>query len=110
VLDDVITAGTAMTETIQLVNAVGGKVVGFVVALDRMERMPSAAEKEGRAEVEGEERETRSAMGKIRGEWGVKTASVVTLDDLIVLLRESGQDEETRRRVEEYRSRYKAIE
>src|ERR1700712_5522881 len=37
VLDDVVTAGTAMRETMGLVAREGGKVVGFVVALDRME-------------------------------------------------------------------------
>jgi len=108
VLDDVVTAGTAMTEAISIVKAEGGSVIGFVVALDRMERMPSAAEKEGRDLKEGEEVERGSAMGMVRKEFGVRTTSVVTLDDLVVLLKESGESEDVRRRVEEYRERYKA--
>ena len=47
VIDDVITAGTAMRETIKLVAKEEGKVVGFVVALDRVEKMPGPREKEG---------------------------------------------------------------
>jgi orotate phosphoribosyltransferase len=108
VLDDVVTAGTAMSEAISIVEAGGGSVIGFVVALDRMERMPSVAEKEGRERREGEVEERGSAMGMVRREFGVRTVSVVTLDDLVVLLKESGEIEDVRRRVEEYRERYKA--
>lgn len=104
VIDDVITAGTAMRETLNLVAAEGGRVVGFAVALDRLEKMPSAAEKEG-GEDDGSPR--MSAMGQIRGEFGVPTASIVTLDDLIVLVRERG-DQDDLKRLEEYRRRYQA--
>ncbi|KAL2007584.1 hypothetical protein VTN00DRAFT_9022 [Thermoascus crustaceus] len=103
VIDDVITAGTAMRETINLVAKEGGKVVGFVVALDRLEKMPGPREKEGIDD--GEPR--MSAMGQIRREYGVPTASIVTLDDLIAVLRGKG-DEEDLKRLEEYRRRYQA--
>ena len=104
VIDDVITAGTAMRETLKLVAAEGGKVVGFLVALDRLEKMPSQSEKEGGVD-DGQPR--MSAMGQIRGEFGIPTASIVTLDDLIVLLRGKG-DETDLKRLEEYRRRYQA--
>ena len=104
VIDDVITAGTAMRETIKLVAKEGGKVVGFAVALDRMEKMPGPKEKEEGID-DGESR--MSAMGQIRQEFGVQTASIVTLDDLIALLRRKG-DEEDLERLEEYRRRYRA--
>lgn len=107
VIDDVVTAGTAMKEAIALVEAAGGKVVAFVVALDRMERMPSASELAGKGEVEGEESSKESAMGVIRREFGVRTGSIATLDDLVVVLKERG-DKEVGGRVEEYRARYKA--
>ncbi|RFU26875.1 hypothetical protein B7463_g9473, partial [Scytalidium lignicola] len=83
VIDDVITAGTAMRETINLVTKEGGKVVGFVVALDRLEKMPGPREKEGIDD--GEPR--MSAMTQIKKEYGVQTTSIATLDDLIALLR-----------------------
>ena len=100
VLDDVITAGTAMRETIEMVRREGGTVVGFVVALDRMEKMPSATANDDAAP-------RPSAMGQIRKEYGIPTASIVTLDDLIGLLKTKG-DEGDMKRMEEYRSRYLA--
>ena len=104
VIDDVITAGTAMRETIELVAREGGKVVGFAVALDREEKMPGPREKDEGID-DGEPR--MSAMGQIRREYGVQTASIATLDDLIALLRDKGNDEDMRK-LEEYRSRYRA--
>ncbi|KAI4180894.1 MAG: hypothetical protein L6R41_006957 [Letrouitia leprolyta] len=99
VIDDVITAGTAMRETIGIVKEEHGKVVGFVVAVDRMEKMPSANDNDGEPRP--------SAMGQIRKEYGVPTASIVTLDHLIELLHENG-DEKDMERLQEYRSRYRA--
>ncbi|KAJ9309127.1 hypothetical protein DTO217A2_1496 [Paecilomyces variotii] len=103
VIDDVITAGTAMRETIDLVKKERGKVVGFAVALDRGEKMPGPKEKEGIDD--GEPR--MSAMGQIRQEYGVPTASIVTLDDLIELLKAKGNKGDLER-MEEYRRRYRA--
>ena len=125
VIDDVITAGTAMREALDIVSREGGRVVGFVVALDRMERMPSPDEKQpgtetgveqdGQGEVEGDGEGTgMSAMGQIRKEYGVTTTSIVTLEDLIVLVKEKGkemglgQDGKDMERLEEYRRRYRA--
>ena len=99
VLDDVITAGTAMRETIEIVKKEGGKVEGFVVAVDRMEKMPSADDDDGVPRP--------SAMGQIRKEYGVPTASIVTLDDLIELLRGQG-DERDMERLQDYRRKYLA--
>ncbi|KAI9724985.1 MAG: hypothetical protein M1812_000261 [Candelaria pacifica] len=104
VIDDVITAGTAMRETIDLVGKEGGNVVGFVVAVDRAEKMPGPREKEEGVD-DGEPR--MSAMGQIRSEYGLQTTSIVTLDDLIAVLREKG-DEGDIERLEEYRRKYRA--
>ncbi|KAK2750278.1 orotate phosphoribosyltransferase [Onygenales sp. PD_40] len=103
VIDDVITAGTAMRDTLKLVDKEGGKVIGFVVALDRQEKMPGPKEKEG--QDDGEPR--MSAMGQIRQEFNVPTASIVTLEDLIKLMGAKGGEEDMRR-LEEYRRRYRA--
>ena len=103
VIDDVITAGTAMRETLKLVAKEGGKVVGFVVALDRVEKMPGPREQEGL----DDEEPRMSALGQIKQEFGVQTASIVTLDDLIALLKGKG-DKGDIERLEKYRSRYLA--
>lgn len=92
-----------MRETMKLVAQEGGNVVGFVVALDRAEKMPGPKEKEGIDD--GEPR--MSALGQIKQDFGVPTVSIVTLDDLIEVLRAKG-DKGDMERLEAYRSRYKA--
>ncbi|KAG7005552.1 orotate phosphoribosyltransferase [Physcia stellaris] len=96
VIDDVITAGTAMREAISIIQAEGGILVGVIVALDRMERMPSK-----------EDGDRGSAIGEVRRKYGVPVLSIVTLDDLVGLLRRKG-DEEDLRRLEGYRAEWLA--
>ncbi|OOF89889.1 hypothetical protein ASPCADRAFT_410544, partial [Aspergillus carbonarius ITEM 5010] len=103
VIDDVITAGTAMRETLNLVAQQGGRVVGFTVALDRLEKMPGPKDANG---VE-DDAPRMSAMGQIRKEYGVPTTSIVTLDDLIKLMQEKGNEEDMKR-LEAYRAKYQA--
>jgi orotate phosphoribosyltransferase len=104
VIDDVVTAGTAMRETIELVKKEGGKIVAFVVALDRIEKLPGPREVAEGID-DGEPR--MSAIGQIRREYGVATTSIVTLDDLIAILGNKGDSEDIAR-LEEYRRRYRA--
>lgn len=95
VVDDVITAGTAVGEAADIIQREGGILVGIIVALDRMERMP--------AEESGEKR--ISAIAEVERRYGVPVITIVTLDDLIAHLKQ-GQSEEDVRRIEEYRSQY----
>ena len=44
VIDDVITAGTAIWETIEMNRKEGGKLVGIIVGFDRLEKTPSATD------------------------------------------------------------------
>lgn len=106
VIDDVITAGTAMRESVDLVAKAGGNIVGFVVAVDRMEKIPGPREREEGVD-DGKPR--MSAMGQIKREYGVSTASIVTLDDLIAILRDKGDDGDMKR-LEEYRDTYLATD
>lgn len=95
VVDDVITAGTAVGEAVGTIEREGGSVVGVIVALDRMERMPGGEEGEKRT----------SAIAEVERRYGVPVITIVTLDDLIGHLKE-GQSEENVRRIEEYKSQY----
>ncbi|KAL8790183.1 MAG: hypothetical protein Q9213_000714 [Squamulea squamosa] len=104
VIDDVITAGTAMRQTMEIVREEGGKVIAFVVAVDRMERMPSSTDNMGRLVVP-----RLSAMGHIRKEYGIPAVSIVTLDDLIELLRQKGNETDLER-LKEYRNLYLATD
>lgn len=103
VIDDVVTAGTAMRETLEIVAKEGGKVIGFIVAVDRMEKTPGPREKAGF----DDEEPGLSAMGQIKQEYGLPTSSIVTLDDLIALLKEKGNVEDLEK-MEAYRKRYRA--
>ena len=67
IVDDVISAGTSVRESVQLINAAGATPCGVAIALDRMER--------GQGE--------RSAVQEVREQYGMPVAAVVTLDDLI---------------------------
>ncbi|MCJ1464510.1 orotate phosphoribosyltransferase [Pseudocyphellaria aurata] len=100
IVDDVITAGTAMREAIDIIRREGGELVGVIVALDRMEKMPG-----GPDDDDGSPR--LSAIGEVKRVYGVPVLSIVTLDDLIGLLRGMGGEKDMER-LEEYKARYRA--
>jgi orotate phosphoribosyltransferase len=68
IIDDVITAGTAIRESIGLIAAAGASPAGVLLALDREER--------------GHE-STRSAVQEIREAYGLPVVAILTLTDLI---------------------------
>jgi orotate phosphoribosyltransferase len=88
-VDDVITAGTAVREVLPLVEAAGGRVTGIVTALDRQERGAG----------------TRSAVQELAEELGVPVLAIVTLEDLAEWLARAGRSEEFER-VHAYRAAY----
>jgi orotate phosphoribosyltransferase len=74
VLDDVITAGTAIRESAALIAAAGGKVVGIVEVLDRQERGKGST----------------STVQEVEKELGVPVITVLNLDNILVYLRAQG--------------------
>lgn len=101
IVDDVVTAGTAKREAIDKIRKEGGVVVGILVALDRMEKLPSP---DGNDDLP-----MPSAIGEIRKEYGIPVLSILTLNDIISGLKGIGSAEDIRR-LEEYRAKYRAIE
>ncbi|MEY4642271.1 MAG: orotate phosphoribosyltransferase [Pseudomonadota bacterium] len=77
VVDDVITAGTAIREVMTLIEAAGAQAAGVVVALDREER--------GQGEL--------SAIGEIRQQYGIPVASIISLGQIIAYLESTGNPE-----------------
>ena len=67
IVDDVITAGTAVRASLELIRAAGAQPVGVALALDRQER--------GQGEL--------TAVQELEQREGLKCVSVVTLDDLL---------------------------
>ncbi|KAK5235920.1 orotate phosphoribosyltransferase, partial [Cryomyces antarcticus] len=100
IIDDVITAGTAIREAIDIIQREGGQLVGIVVALDRMEKMPGTGADDDAAP-------RPSAIGEVRKQYGVPVLSILTLNDIIAGLTGIGSEEDIRR-MEEYRAKYKA--
>jgi orotate phosphoribosyltransferase len=78
ILDDVMTAGTALREAVSIIKAQGGIVVGVVLLLTRQERVS--------------EEEPRSAMKVAEDELGVPVRAVLKFEDLIEAI-EAGQIE-----------------
>jgi orotate phosphoribosyltransferase len=72
IVDDVITAGTAIRESIDIIKAAGATPAGVLLALDREER--------GRES-------TRSAVEEVRDTFGLPVVSILTLTALIEGLR-----------------------
>jgi len=102
IIDDVVTAGTAKREAIDIIRKEGGEVVGIVVALDRMEKMPAAP---GEDDDDGVPRE--SAIGAMRKEYGIPILSVLDLNDVVRGLRDSGRGADAEQ-CEAYRAKYRA--
>lgn len=75
IVDDVLTAGTAVRESMGIIKNAGARPAGVVLALDRQERGLGA----------------RSAVQEIRAAYGIPVIRLVTLDDLIAYL-EAGED------------------
>jgi orotate phosphoribosyltransferase len=99
IVDDVITAGTAKREAIAKIRKEGGIVTGIVVALDRMEKLPSP---------DGDDSKPMpSALGEIRKEYNIPIVAILTLDDIIAGMKNFATEEDIRR-TEEYQTKYKA--
>jgi orotate phosphoribosyltransferase len=74
VIDDVITAGTAVREVIDLIDREGARCVGVAIGVDRQERGQGAL----------------SAIQEIEKEYGLRVINIVGLSDLIHYLQGQG--------------------
>jgi len=92
VVDDVITAGTAVREALATIAAAGGTAVAIAIALDRQE-----AASEGDA---------RSAAQALVADTGVAVVAVAGLDDLLAFAGENAELVAQRERLLAYRARY----
>ena len=95
IIDDVISAGTSVRESIELIGAAGAQPGGVVIALDRMER----------GQTEGDVSEF-SAVQEVKRNYDIPVISIATLDDLLGYLREEGEKVHNLGAVQSYRDRY----
>ncbi len=89
-VDDVITAGTAIRESMAIIQANGADLAGVLVAIDRQEK--------GKGEL--------SAIQEIEHDFNCRVASIVSLTDLISYLEEKGGDDEHLNKVTAYREEF----
>ena len=92
IVDDVITAGTAIREALDIIAAAGGIAAGIVIALDRQERV--------REEV------AQSAAQAVATEHGIPVIAVAGLSDLLEFAGESADLVRQRDALLAYRARY----
>ena len=89
IIDDVITAGTAIKEAKDIINANGAKTKGVVVALDRQEK--------GNGEL--------SAIQEVEQNFGIAVVSIINLSHIVDYLK-ANNDKNIISRIESYRSQY----
>ncbi|HFD4028274.1 orotate phosphoribosyltransferase [Vibrio parahaemolyticus] len=89
-VDDVITAGTAIRESMEIIKANGADLAGVLVAIDRQEK--------GKGEL--------SAIQEVERDFGCAVISIVSLGDLITYLEEKGNATEHLEAVKAYRVEY----
>jgi len=92
IVDDVITAGTAIRESLALIRAQGAEPAGVLIALDREERGQGAL----------------SATQELSAEFGIPTIAIARLTDLLAYAAGKAELAEHRQRLADYRSRYGA--
>ena len=90
IVDDVITAGTAIRESIELIRAAGAEPAGVLLALDRQERAPQS---------------NLSAVEEVRQQFAIPVIAVVTLADLLEHVSRQGNPADLARLLA-YRERY----
>ncbi|MFI0488165.1 MAG: orotate phosphoribosyltransferase [Yersinia sp. (in: enterobacteria)] len=89
-VDDVITAGTAIRESMAIINAQGATLAGVMISLDRQER--------GRSEI--------SAIQEVERDYNCKVISIVTLNEVISYLEEKPEMADHLAAVRNYREQY----
>lgn len=90
IIDDVITAGTAIREAVEIIQNEGAQPAAVLIALDRQEK--------GKAEV--------SAIQEVKQDYGIDVYSIITMNDLIEYLEMHGQLKGHLDAMKDYRDSY----
>lgn len=90
IVDDVISAGTSVGESVQIIKAAGAIPAGVAIALDRQER--------GKGEL--------SAIQEVERLHGIRVANIVCLDDLVTYLGDMPDQHQHLTAIQAYRAEY----
>ena len=95
IIDDVITAGTSVRESVDIIRAAGAEPCAVLIAMDRMERAgPDGA------------LSSHSAVQEVQQRYGLPVVSIASLTDILALLENNVEFAEHREAVLAYRARY----
>ncbi len=89
VIDDVISAGTSVRESVDIINAQHAVFTGVSIAVDRKERGSG----------------TNSAIAEIESQYDIKVASIITIEDIIDYLKGQGETQKIEK-MQQYRDEY----
>ncbi len=95
IIDDVITAGTSVNESVDMIRAAGANPVGVLIALDRMERAGDA-----------QQMSDHSAVQEVGLRHGMPVIAIANLNDVLSVIRYREQFAEHEQAVLDYRARY----
>ncbi|MEJ2142829.1 MAG: orotate phosphoribosyltransferase [Gammaproteobacteria bacterium] len=90
IIDDVITAGTAIREAMDIIHAAGAQAAGVVIALDRQEK--------GQGET--------SAIQEVESEYKIPVASIIKLENLISYIEQDNRFATYLDAIKAYRAQY----
>ena len=93
IIDDVMTAGTAARESVEIIRAAGATPCGMAIAMDRMERGNSPL----------------SAVQEVTRDFNMPVITIATLDDMLALLQERPDLKQNIGQLAEYREVYGAV-
>jgi orotate phosphoribosyltransferase len=97
IIDDVISAGTSVRESVELIRAAGATPSGVVIALDRMELGQTSQEKGG-----------LSAVQEVQQQYNIPVVAIATLVDLLSYLQGNLELQQNHAAVQSYREKYGA--
>lgn len=95
IIDDVITAGTSVRESVEIIRAAGATPAAVLIALDRMERAGS-----------DDALSPHSAVQEVANTYGIPVVSIASLSDIMQLLAQDASFAEHQGSVAAYRQKY----
>lgn len=90
IIDDVITAGTAIREVMAMVEQAGAKAAGVVIGVDRKERGNGQS----------------SAIQEVEQQFEIPVVSIIDIDDILTYLEAKADMQELVEQIKEYRKEY----
>lgn len=95
IIDDVITAGTSVRESVDIIRQAGAEPAGVLIALDRMERAGA-----------DDQLSPHSAVQEVSQKYGIPVISIASLSDIMTYLEHNSELATHQQSVAAYRARY----